>query len=412
MFVDFNNVFKSKPMTENKIPDIVVAQLSKTLPRGIKYVAGDNGNVTITGDDGKFTLGGFTPIIPESFKAVLGENYTQKDVMLLSYNSQVPMRIVPDRKGYIMLNGSEIPIDKMCYNIFDGSHVEEDSLVMLPEKFQDTLVLEFSTSDGKYVKKLNFTRNPLLSINEMLFISDSEYPFSVEMHISGEEQVKINVSLKLNLAKNIREMVESIYLYNAVIDNSILIEQEPLRLNHGDITAKKYDVKSAAFWEKVLKVEERLGLTFPVPEGDTDFQTICDIEMLYQNLICGKPIRQNYGLASVTGEYNMKNNFMMNDGLDKELYFQYTCDMSLEIFGTKIKLPALMGLFNSKFERFEKTRNGKVKLYLKDISPDAPAYTSVICFDNENRLQQFLSEHDNIANVMVGAKTVNEYIDF
>lgn len=60
MFASFNDVFKGKSLREKKVPDVTLKYLSNNLPKGVKYVSDEHGNLTITSSDGSaVTFGGF-----------------------------------------------------------------------------------------------------------------------------------------------------------------------------------------------------------------------------------------------------------------------------------------------------------------------------------------------------------------
>lgn len=50
MFVDFNRVFNNKPQTELKIPKAMIDKLNVSLPKGVRYVADEDGNCRIVSE--------------------------------------------------------------------------------------------------------------------------------------------------------------------------------------------------------------------------------------------------------------------------------------------------------------------------------------------------------------------------
>ena len=105
MFVDFNKVFKDEPQSQMSIPQPLVDYMNKLLPEGIRYVADENGNYVITGETDSLSLGGFIFNPTERQKKILGENYTQQDVLDYFYNSQKAMPLALEKEGYFLLNG-------------------------------------------------------------------------------------------------------------------------------------------------------------------------------------------------------------------------------------------------------------------------------------------------------------------
>lgn len=73
MFVDFDEVFNSKPESQAKIPDALVQYLSNQLPSGFKYVPDENGNYIVTSDNSDLKIGGLV------FKPTAEERKTRKE---------------------------------------------------------------------------------------------------------------------------------------------------------------------------------------------------------------------------------------------------------------------------------------------------------------------------------------------
>ena len=89
MFASFNDVFKSKSLREQKVPDVTLKYLSNSLPKGVKYVSDEHGNLTITSSDGsKITMGGFNVTITDEMRSVLGNQYSAAQIAKYAYNTQ------------------------------------------------------------------------------------------------------------------------------------------------------------------------------------------------------------------------------------------------------------------------------------------------------------------------------------
>lgn len=412
MFVDFNEAFKNKPVSETRVPDIVIQKLCEELPTGIRYIAGENGDMIMVSESEHMSIGGLTVIIPESFKDVLPDKYTQNDIIQLSYNSQTPIEMKLTHDGFITVNGKEMPIDHIYYNIFHETRIVDNKVMAYPLHFPDPIEIPVSTENGRYVRNLKMSREPYLSLDKVIFKSDDEQPFQLRIISAADSPVwTINVKLELKFASTIRDMVESIFIFNDFADGKAKLGGKLLSHEIPKGNIKKFDVNSAVFWEKVLLLEEFLGVHFMAPESDTDFQTVCDVEWLYRNLICEFPIKQEQSLTSVTGKYTFCDNEVAEKSKEGKLYFQYKTMFDVELFGVNLRLPALCGQFNAAIKDIEKQKNGDVKIELMDISPDSPSYTAVLCFKDVERLQKFIEKTgENISDVLDKAKLVSDYL--
>lgn len=413
MFVDFNQTFKGKPLSETEVPDLVVNKLSESLPEGVKYVADKDGTVRIVSETGEIRLGGFSVRIPEDFKIVLGQNPTQNDLLQLSYNAQRPIEMELSNPGYIKVNGTEIPFERLHYNIFHKTELIDNKLLAYTATFPKPFEISVSTGNGKYTRKLRMSRKPLLSLNEICFQSEAEQPFQMEFlsSINAKKSGTVSIKMELQFAKSIRDMVEAIFIYNDFVDGKAKMNEHPFEYDTSKVEMKKYDLTSAEFWEKVLQIEECLGRHFSPPDGDTDFGVMCDVEFLYRNLICNTPIKQKHKLTSVTGRYQHFDDELIEKAKAGQFYFQYQAEYAFELFGDKFKLPAVCGLFDTAIKAMERQKDGKLKMELKDVSSDRPSYTSSLCFKDQEKLDKFISEvGDNASAVLENAKLASDYL--
>lgn len=414
MFVDFNKAFKGKPLSETKVPDLVVQKLSESLPEGVKYISGENGTVQMVSKSNSISIGGFNVNIPEDFKSVLKENAKQSDLLQLSYNAQRPLEMVLSNPGYIKVNGEEMPFENIHYNLFHKTKLVDNKLMAYPAKFPKPLEITVSTGDGKYSRKLNLSRKPLLSLTDIRFQSDEDQPFRMEFISSTENKLTSSVTIRMELknCKSIRDMVESIFIYNDFVDGKAKLDGHTFEYDTSKIEVKKYDLTSAEFWEKVLQIEEYLGVHFTPPDGDVKYDVMCDVELLYRNLICNTPIRLNQTLTSVTGKYQHFGDEVIEKAKEGQFYFQYQAQYTFNLFGQKISLLAVCGLFNTAIEDMVTLEDGKLKMNLKNATPDKTAYTGIICFKEQDDLDKFLSDvGDNAASVLENAKLASDYIN-
>ncbi|MGN0006019.1 MAG: abortive infection system toxin AbiGii family protein [Candidatus Gastranaerophilaceae bacterium] len=409
MFVDFKKVFNNKPQTETLAPQILIDYLNKSLPNGVKYVSDKKGNCIITSDKESYTIGGFIFKPNEEQKKVLGNNFTLTDVEEYSYNTQQPIFLSLEKEGYITLNGEEFPIEKMAYNPMQPLKVVSGKLYMYPPKFPKPFKIRVGCD--KYERELTVSRIPNNSISVAAFESNKQEPLYVKYFLNKKNHnLKLNMTFSLKNAKSIRDIVEATTIYNAYIEGKGNLCGQPLQ-SKSDDKAKKYDDNNLAFWEKVLKIENYLGLEFIPPNNDVDFETVCLVEQLFQNLIKKIPTRDNQIVNSISGNWDFESRDVdIKEVIGKPLYYEFEATSHIELFGIKIELPALLGLFNSVLSE-HKIKGDKQELILVDESPEKRRYTSIMCFKTEEELKDFkTNDHDKMINAFHDAKKPQDYL--
>ena len=411
MFVNFNRVFNSKPQTELKIPDAMVKHLSSKLPKGIRYKATEDGNCEIVSEGENINIGGLLFVPTEEHKKILGKKFTLDDILSYSYNAQKSIPLKLKKEGYVTLNGEEFPIERLRYNPYSPVKFISGEMFMLPKPFPEPFSLNVGCD--KYSRQLIFKRVPNESIHIAAFESESEQPLTVKYFLDEVKQTfEFNISFNLSYAKTVRDVVEATFIYNAFVDGNGLFCGQPLTADIDASKVKKYDAESMLFWEKVLSIEEVLNVSFKPPQEDIDFSTISTIEMLYQNLIKGVPIRENKKIESLDGEWEMRDDNKVNDSIGKVAYFEFQATTHLSLFGIEVDLPCVIAICDSTITNYT-VKGKKYKLLLNHISEEKHMYTSTLRFANEESLVRYMDDksNDHITSLH-NAKTVQEYLTF
>ena len=175
---------------------------------------------------------------------------------------------------------------------------------------------------------------------------------------------------------------------------------------------KKFDEKSAQFWEKVLEIEEKLNLKFIPPKDDIEFETICLVEQLYQNLICKKPVKQREIITSIISDMNVKEGVNLDDLIGKQIFFQYNATTTFELFEKEFSLPAILGIFNSTFKSYEILDDNKTKIILGIKDKNQKPFTAILCFASDSDLNEYVKENpDCYENILSNAKFPQDYLE-
>ena len=82
MFVDFDEVFNKELGEIAKIPEPLLAYLSKELPQGLKYISDQTGNcIIVSNDESELRLSVFSLAPTSEQKKVLGEDATVAEIL-------------------------------------------------------------------------------------------------------------------------------------------------------------------------------------------------------------------------------------------------------------------------------------------------------------------------------------------
>lgn len=410
MFVNFNKAFNSKPETKISIPPALIQHLNKSLPSDMEYIVNDDGNCAVTSKSGNFNIGGFIFKITESQRKILGTNFTNEDLFQYFYNSQKPIPLELEKDGYILLNGKEFPIEKLNYNPYVPIKHVKGKFMMYPPKFSNSFIIK--VGNEKFERELEVTRIPNESVSAVAYESKRDNALYVKYIIDNEEpNFSFTISFDLSKARNVEDIVESTSIYNSFVDNRGRIFETIIKANEKS-NARKFDERSILFWEKVLKIEKILAVRFIPTKEDIDFETICLVERLYQNLVNNIPVRDNQTIDAINGEWNFKKSKEeIKNSIGHPIFFEFEATNDIELFGVKINLPCLIEVFDSILSGFE-INDGKHKIILSDVSEDKNRYTSMLCFKNEKELKEFKEKDVNErTNLFKQAKKPQEFLD-
>lgn len=410
MFTSFNNAFKSKSLRQQKVPNVTLKYLSNSLPKGVKYVSDENGNLTITSSDGSVvTFGGFSVTVTDEMQAILGNQYSSARVAKYAYNTQKRIALNLEEDGIVIVNGERVPVEKFAYNMFDNFSYVNSKFYMIPPKFPEPFELELGCE--KYKRKLTFQRVPYASLNKSKFQSINEDPLKMKFIICEEDySVRITLGFDLKKAITVKDIVETVFIYNAFHDGNGLLMGSPIGRMSNKIDSKKFDEESARFWEKVLKIEEKLNIRFIPFKDDIEFKTICIVEQLYQNLICKNPTKECDVITSITSSVNLNDGVNLDELVGQEIFFQYNATTTFELFGKQFSLPVILGIFNSTLESYEIVGD-ETKIILGTKGEDKKAFTASLCFVNDSDLKDYMGKcQDCYKSVLANAKLPQDYL--
>lgn len=410
MFVDFDKVFNNKPQPQVKIPDAFLDYLNRQhLPNGIKYAMDADGNCIITTDNSSLTLGGFQFAIPPEDKKILGKKFSENDVLHLYYNRQKPIPLQLKKPGVIVLNGEEFPVEKVLLNPHNPINVQSGSFYMFPAPFPEPFHIKVGCAE--YERDVLVSRVPHDSTNISAFESQKEAPLCISYTFNPDSNcLSMNMTFNFSYAKTIRDIVESTRIYNAYLDGKGYICGHPLTSKLAGDNARKFEEASAEFWEKVLKIEEHMGVSFIPPQEDVDYDAICLVEHLYQNLIQKVPIRETEKPDTLDGIWTTKSEEDIKSYIGSAVYFEFQASRVFDLFGAKFTLHGLVGIINAVLSGFTQ-KEEKQKIILADMSEEKTRYTASLFFKTEEELKEYRDrDHNKRIADFHNAKRAREFL--
>lgn len=411
MFVDFNKVFKEKKPTEHTIPPALLKYFSDLLPKNLKYIVDKNGKCLLVSEKESMDIGGFKIAPTAEQLKILGERYTIDDVLNYCENSQQPIPLKLEKDGYILLNGEEVAIDRLYFDPFKSAKYASGTFYIHPYKFPGPFPVTLECKN--YQTTVIVKRVPNNSVSIAAFESDKNNAIYIKYFIDlAKNTMTFSMSINTTKTKTIKDTISVISIYNAFIEGKGTFNNIPFNISLETDNVKKIDQRTLRFWEKILKIEEVLDVSFVPPHGNIDSDSIYMVEKLYQNLINHKPVRDKDKIDSISNKWEFSNpDKDLKDLVGKSIVFQFEATENIELFGVKLELPALVGIFNSVVKEFTITEDDKHKLTLVDVSKDKKRYTSIICFKTEEELlKNKSSDFNKMVDLLHDAKSVQEYL--
>lgn len=410
MFANFDKVFNKKKNAKVKIPDSLLAYLNKGLPDGLKYVVSKNGVCCLTPEGTEMTFSGYDFVLDDRQKTLLGENYTQDDVLQYSFNSQRTMKLHLEKDGVIVINGKECEIDKLVYDPYHPLRFKNGQAYVQPPKFPDSFVLVIGGNGVQY--SLDITRIPNESVNIALYESDEKKTFKIKYMIDMKQKqiVSFNISYNIRKAKSAREIVNTVLLYNACVDGNWTMNGELCDNAIISADVKKYDENSIIFWKKLAAIEEVLNCSFVAPEYDIDFDMICEVEELYQCLINKRPIRRDQKTNSIEGKWEFDDISRLNKSINSPVFFSFEGTKEIKVFNVNIVLNFVMAVFNGKLKGYKKIKDN-YSLELDNNDSNNPMYSSIMFLSGEQEInKQNNDEWTKLMTELRLAKKASDYL--
>lgn len=271
---------------------------------------------------------------------------------------------------------------------------------------------DIDVGDGEHSRKLTINRVPNQSVHMTKYTSEENKPLYIEYLIDNRNNSIsfFKISFNLLYAETIKDIVETTVIFNAFISGNGYIEKQRLNNICGP-NADKYDEKIIVFWKKLLKLEGVLDIQFTPPKEDLDFEDMCLVEELYQNLVNKVPIRNNKKITDINGDWEVRREENLRFAIGMPLSLQFETTVKCTLFEKTIGLPCIIAVFNCKLSKYD--RDGKkYKLHVENENLEKHSYTSTMYFKSKSELNDFKNkEFNDKIEMFKNAKKADEYLE-
>lgn len=376
MFVNFNNIFKEKPQSQQKVPQVLIDEMNRDLNDNLKdyleFEALDDGACVLRQKDssaGNITLNGLAYELTEEQKNILGTKPSSEDIAFYLYNSNDKIKLSPIEDGIILINGCQISLNQFFQKPLKGITGNVTEIFM---SFPKTITTEIPITIGnnEQTKQLLIKHIPNKSISELKFESDPQN----SLYISITFNIRTNLATftficNIYKAKSVKELCDNLVIYNAFRAGNGYFMDEPIE---GNIELNDEDNQWAddaeQFWKKVLEIEKKLNVHFSIPDSLED-EDIYLVEELYQSLIMNMPTQARYKITSLTGKWTAKKNRISFDDLKgRPLTFDLVNTNEITLFDITTQLPVLTVISDALISATKKN-NDETTIYLDETNP-------------------------------------------
>ena len=386
MKIDFDDLFKSKPLSKQKAPDFLINQLNESLPDGLRYIQVKNGLcVIIPKNNERMIISGLELSLTDKQKKILGPNPSKEKILNYCYNSQNPIKIKNEKK--IKLNGEEFDSNKLVIEPFSISNAN-GSFSLIPNKFpDDTKSIVLENENHSYQTKIE--RVPNDDPYEEKYISDTNKILSfIELFNNKTQKIKINFTFHFNIISTFKEILDCAYIYNGLIDNTTTINGEVFP-SEENTDIKKIPQESIDLWTKAIDIEKKLEKKFKV-SAHLNKEEIILILKLYKSLITNRPFREAMNLNSINFSYLNKKEAEKN--FNKDIRLQYEKDEQINLFGEQINLFSITCVYHVMMVSIEED-DEEYKVRFKN-TPNEKNSMIKMYFLNEQELKNYKEKHN------------------
>lgn len=385
MFANFKEAFKKDKEDKEEIvvPKDILDYLTSKLPEDFKYTKGPKGSAVLTTtNDRKMKVEvSIKPKFPYN-----DELKTTDDIMEYAYRTQ---QEIPLDGSKLTINGVKFEFkDLISYPLDPDQEVQD--FVIAPSPFPPAVAITLQA--GEVDKQVMVERKPYADMHKRLYGSVQDESFTISYVLNESTgMVKFSFNIDINKAKSIKEIVESITLYDAFQNGSIRISDFPLpKADKSDIDSRE-NQESLNFWKKVYALEKKLGVTF-IPEMPLSQEDAQWFSKLHRSLIEEEPFK----LYGSIDKFSSTEAHVFKKAIEEDrrkLTITFIEESKLTIFGVNLTLYGAIGLFNFVMKNVVDTQSKNAADVYIEPADDKGIYTSTRYFLNLDEAKAYKMKH-------------------
>ena len=364
MFSNFKDAFIRRPQFTVKTPDAVVQMISKGLPDGFRYVHDHDGFCRLE-CDGVMNIMPAEIKLPPKAKSVFGEGakVSLQEAMEYAYNAQIQIEFLPDDEDCYTINGQKIKRSELIIAPLKGLEFIGGQVFVVPPEFPDPFPVDISGNG--YSLTLMIQRQPVNSLNLIQYSSVGNAPISVDFSFDLRKEDSIQFEIHTNVSHSAMQTLISKEIFNAIILGKGMFNGFPL-LSSENNKDKKISEETLRFWHRVVDVEHALGIEFDVAQ-EINIDDIKLIDALYRSLVEKKPYKKYLKNMKFGGIGSFEDAKKAPKG--KEIMFEITEEVSIELLGASMNLFSIVSVFNCKISEIQIPPDGKSGGFSLELIP-------------------------------------------
>ena len=367
MLSKFKDAFVNKPQFTLKTPTAVLEALSKDLPQGFRYVEGEDGFCHIETDENCVITINRINLPDEDIKTIKNEKgeATINDMLKYAYNAQIPVEILPDDDGCVILNNNRIPLKNIVIAPMRPITKADGHLVIPPVPFPEPVSLRIE-GNGETIETV-IQQKPNKSVKIIRFESIDDGPIELTILVNTEIASDVTITIATRETNSAKEALASKLIYNAFMTGNALINGERIQTNRKD-SKGGFPGDVIRFWRKLVKLEEILGCKFNVREK-IDAEQFNTVNELYRSIVDKKPIKKYLSNVTIKGKGQFDNS-KLNGKTEKDpLMFAYTEEIDENVLGETLHLYVHIFIFNCAIKKKELPSGKEIGQFMLNLTP-------------------------------------------
>ncbi|WP_417122114.1 abortive infection system toxin AbiGii family protein, partial [Ruminococcus bicirculans (ex Wegman et al. 2014)] len=245
----------------------------------------------------------------------------------------------------------------------------------------------------------NSNQNEVMCVNMEI---DTEYA-NVELY-----NISLHIYIGIKKAKSVKEVVNAYKLYEALINNRLLINGKPFIYTNGVDEDKFKGVQLGLDLYKKLEIlEEALSVQF-IPSIETEVEELYYVNWLYSSLVEKKPFIEKATINNIVATKSKNRDLIKEESKGQLFAFCLNGKLELTIFGQDITVYYIRIHDKLKIKGFEPMDNEEVKILFDDDENKNQAV--YMLYRTEQELDDVVSDDNFIGEIMSLDK--NDYTTF